>query len=136
MSVLGPGIGEIQVDPVHFSLVKIFADQFRVSSDKEEILRLGRIQLIQRSDQYTGVLLNSYIIDIRIFYRQLIDKFTFSRSDLQMDRVFISESLSPLSLYGSRVLYDPPALCDRLSCSRNISQPHLLHRFCHSSVRT
>ena len=130
MAVLGPGIREVQVDPVHFPFVKILADQFGVSPYKEKVLRLGLIQLVKGSDQHTGILLNTDIVDIRVLLRQLIDKFTFSGTDLQMNRVIVSKSLSPFSFTGRRILHDPLTLRYSLSRAGNISKPHLQHLFC------
>ena len=95
--VLRPRIGEIQVDPVHFFLAKIFTDQLSISPDEQQVLRLGLVQLVERPDQDTGILLYSDIINICIFNRQLIDKLAFSRSYLQMNRMIVTESLSPFS---------------------------------------
>ena len=49
IALLGPGIGEIQIDLICFPFFEIFCDQFRISPDKDQVGELCFVLLFQGS---------------------------------------------------------------------------------------
>ena len=66
MTVLGPGIGEIQINAVHFTFSEYLIDVFCIHTDEFQVGKLVLFHFLDRAEQYAGIFFNSHIINLRI----------------------------------------------------------------------
>ena len=98
MPLFGPGIGEIQVDPIDFAGGKYVCDTVSVHADQAQIRKLKLVLLLDGAHKYAGKFLNSDIIDIRMLGGQRSQKLPLAHADFDMERSLTSEHFLPTDL--------------------------------------
>ena len=122
ISLLRPGVREIQIDDIYFSGSKVFRDQLCFAANKAEIRQLQLILPVHTPQKYTGIFLNPNVIDFRMKLGKLQNKSSLSGSNLKIDGIVVSEHFFPGSFVFFRVLNYKRAGRDGISCPRNIAK--------------
>ena len=95
MTVLGPGIGEIQINAVHFTFSEYLIDVFCIHTDEFQVGKLVLFHFLDCAEQYAGIFFDSHIIDLRILLCKGMQETSLSHTNLNMDRMIVSENLMP-----------------------------------------
>ena len=94
MAGFRPRIGEIQVNLRDFSRFKYIWEICRVHTDKTDVCQflifLG-VQFFKGAQENAGIALDPDVVDRRILLCESQKKLPFSHTDLDVDRVGISE---------------------------------------------
>ena len=108
MAVLRPRIGEVEVNAVYLALSKHFRKLACIHADEKQVFdfRLQFFPFLYRAEQYAVVHLNTNVVDLRMQNRHIHQEASFSHSNLNMNRIFISKNLSPPSPAALRLLHN------------------------------
>ena len=124
MAVLGPGIGKVQINALHFARGKQLRDPGRVKTDEIQVGQRAQVHLLDSPVQHAGVALNTKIVDLGMGGGQLHEKLSFSHSDLDVEGLVFWKTAVPLPRECLRFLYTIFTVGDGFLCAGNVPESH------------
>ena len=103
MACLRPRIGEIQINLLHFTLLKDFREQSCIDAHEHQICKLlsfflQSLSLLECTEKHTVIHLDPYIIDLWMKLRHIHKEAAFSHTNFNMKRLVFREHLCPFAL--------------------------------------
>ena len=89
--VLGPRVGEVQVDAVHFALGEDVRKGSRVNAEEVEVGQEQEGALFHGLQKYAGVALDADIVDFGVGSGKFCDETAFSHTHFDVERMVIAE---------------------------------------------
>ena len=127
MAVLGPWIGEIQVDSCNFIFSEDFIKILGFHPEKIKIADIFHIfPLLNSPQKYAGIFFDSYIIVFRMQQGQVRDEAPLPHADFQINRMIVAEYFMPGSFFLPHdILVDDKGTGGNdFAGARNISKTH------------
>ena len=125
IALLGPGIGEVEVNPVDLPLPEVLGDELRLAPHKEEVWKLQLFLLFYSPQKDAGVLLQADKTDTGILFCHLQKKPALARADLQPDGMVIAKQRLPAAPVRLGILDDKAALPDDVPCAGYIPKSQI-----------
>lgn len=126
MPLLGPGIGEVQVDPLHLTGGEYLVDEGCVHPDEMNVGKGIFLDLLYCPDKDGGEHLYTDVVDLGVGPGHFHEELPFSHADLDMDGQIVPEVFLPVSFVFFYVFQGIFISRDPLAGASDIFQSHVI----------